>query len=156
MGLTEARRYSRAADDAQGKLIKRVADRLDEVMKNEFGEDMGALLIEGSSFGPVCVVSLRFLPKDLDPMQMIRQAIDALDGKPSRGTDGKAASLIRTTPLACQVCVPKEWTDEQIVKFANEENPAGTENGWKIRQLGETTRVTCLDDEKFIHAVLEC
>lgn len=41
--------------------------------------------------------------------------------------------IVRTGALDMQVCVPIEWSDDEIVSFANLENPAGTENGWHIR-----------------------
>jgi hypothetical protein len=39
--------------------------------------------------------------------------------------------------LDMRVCVPKEWTDEQIVAFAEKEIPCGTVNGWYIKNIGE-------------------
>ena len=36
-----------------------------------------------------------------------------------------------------QVCVPADWTDLQILEFAEAENPCGTTNGWFIRREGD-------------------
>lgn len=36
-----------------------------------------------------------------------------------------------------QVCVPADWTDEQVKEFADRENPCGTSNGWQIRREGD-------------------
>lgn len=47
------------------------------------------------------------------------------------------AIVTRRGVLDMQVCVPKEWTDEQAKKFADLENPCGTENGWFIRRQGD-------------------
>lgn len=68
--------------------------------------------------------------------------------------------------LDMQVCVPGEWTDEQIVEFANRENLAGTTNGWQIRRQGDPAlggtneRVPCAaparDGAGFVHVVLDC
>ena len=38
------------------------------------------------------------------------------------------AQVMRTGLLDMQVCVPKEWTDEQVLNFAEKENPCGTVN----------------------------
>jgi hypothetical protein len=56
--------------------------------------------------------------------------------------EGKAsqpdkAQVIRRGPLDMQVCVPKDWSDEQIKKFANLQNLCGTEHGWHIRKQGD-------------------
>jgi hypothetical protein len=61
-----------------------------------------------------------------------------------------------------QVCVPAEWTDEQVERFANSMNPAGTEHGWTIRradnpaQNGAPERVVCAQDPARVHIMLEC
>jgi hypothetical protein len=60
-----------------------------------------------------------------------------------------------------QVCVPKEWTDEQVVEYANSHNPCGTEDGWAIRRQGDMAlagadeRVTCEDREGCVHIMLD-
>jgi len=61
-----------------------------------------------------------------------------------------------------QVCVPAEWTDEQVERFANSMNPAGTDLGWTIRrsdnpaQYGAPERVVCASDPTRVHIMLEC
>lgn len=63
--------------------------------------------------------------------------------------------------LDMQVCIPKEWTDEQVVEFANKENPCGTTNGWQIRREGDEAlagceeRVQCGDRENYVHIMLD-
>ncbi len=60
-----------------------------------------------------------------------------------------------------QVCVPADWTDEQVIEFANRKNPAGTELGWKIRgpespyQNGAPVRVPCSERVGSVHIMLE-
>jgi hypothetical protein len=60
-----------------------------------------------------------------------------------------------------QVCVPKDWTDEQVKAFADAENPCGTENGWHIRREGDETlagapeRQQCAGDRELVHIVLD-
>lgn len=60
------------------------------------------------------------------------------------------AQVTRRSILSMQVCVPADWSDEQVLEFAEKENPSGTENGWVIRKAGATklsgsnaTRVIC-------------
>jgi predicted house-cleaning NTP pyrophosphatase (Maf/HAM1 superfamily) len=38
--------------------------------------------------------------------------------------------------LSIQVCVPSEWTDEEIIAFAERKSPCGTAGGWQIRRAG--------------------
>lgn len=61
-----------------------------------------------------------------------------------------------------QVCVPEDWTDEQIVEFANTTNPTGMRTGWAIRKegdrllIGDPERNPCAGREKHIHVMLDC
>jgi hypothetical protein len=60
-----------------------------------------------------------------------------------------------------QVCVPKDWTDEQVKEFADRMNPCGTTGGWFIRKegseylKGDPERRTCNDKVGFVHIVLD-
>lgn len=71
------------------------------------------------------------------------------------------ATLLRSGALDCQVCVPREWTDEQVRSFAEREFPCGTENGWFIRRQGDPSlagcdeRVTCSQDMAMVHIMLD-
>ena len=47
------------------------------------------------------------------------------------------AVVTKRGALDMQVCVPKEWTDEQVKEFADRESLCGTEHGWHIRRLGD-------------------
>lgn len=59
-----------------------------------------------------------------------------------------------------QVCIPIDWTNEQIKKFADSENPCGTEHGWVITKNGDPILLN--DPEKnpcesrvgFVHVML--
>lgn len=65
-----------------------------------------------------------------------------------------SAQTIRRKGLSVQVCVPADWTDEQIKEFAERDTPCGTENGWFIdSDLG---RVTCegIPGVGHVHVVL--
>lgn len=72
------------------------------------------------------------------------------------------ATVIKFGALDMQVCVPADWTDEQVEEFANRENPSGLEIGWKIRpadspyQAGAPVRVTCAKNADNVHIMLEC
>ena len=61
-----------------------------------------------------------------------------------------------------QVCVPKEYTDEQVVEFANASTPTGLDHGWSIRKeghkdlQGDPERVQCEEDPTMVHVTLEC
>lgn len=61
-----------------------------------------------------------------------------------------------------QVCVPVDWTDDQVKAFADTENPAGTENGWFIRRQGDKAlagcdeRVKCEGRAGAVHIMLDC
>ena len=60
-----------------------------------------------------------------------------------------------------QVCVPKNWTDEQVLEFADAENPTGTERGWHIRRegsellKGQPERRPCDERKDFVHIMLD-
>jgi hypothetical protein len=68
--------------------------------------------------------------------------------------------IIRSVGLPMQLCVPDEWTDEQVIAFAEKENPAGTENGWVVVKDGDPilkgakSRLTCGSDGDNIHIVV--
>jgi hypothetical protein len=68
---------------------------------------------------------------------------------------------IRRGALDMQVCVPSEWTDDEIVAFANREYLCGTENGWFIRREGDKAlagfpeRNPCTSRTNFVHVTLD-
>lgn len=63
--------------------------------------------------------------------------------------------------LDCQVCVPADWSDKEVVAFAEREFPCGTENGWQIRREGDpdlrgaAERVPCQQRESCVHIMLD-
>lgn len=73
----------------------------------------------------------------------------------------ESAEVSRVGLLDMQVCVPKDWTDEQARSFAESENPCGTRCGWQIRKEGDEClqgceeRVQCEDREDFVHIMLD-
>lgn len=72
--------------------------------------------------------------------------------------------VTRTGMFNMQVCVPDAWSDEQVVTFANRENPSGLERGWCIEKEGHEAlqgspeRVTCEDANRigYVHIMLDC
>lgn len=60
-----------------------------------------------------------------------------------------------------QVCVPMDWTDEQVKSFADRSNLCGTEHGWGIRRQGSEMlagadeRVMCSSRLGCVHVMLD-
>jgi len=71
------------------------------------------------------------------------------------------AEVTRRGVLDMQVCIPAEWTDEQVVDFSERENPCGTTNGWHIRRqgnphlAGDPERASCRDRANYVHIMLD-
>ena len=69
--------------------------------------------------------------------------------------------IVRYGMLDMQVCVPKEWTDKEVLKFAEQENLCGTTAGWEIRKRGNKylggcdERTQCCDHEENVHIMLD-
>jgi len=64
--------------------------------------------------------------------------------------------------LDMQVCVPEDYTDEQVKEFADSANPCGTTYGWVIRKEGDKMlkddpeRQPCLGGRTgFVHIMLD-
>ena len=74
---------------------------------------------------------------------------------------GDIAEIVRAGALDMQVCVPSDWDDSKVVKFANENNFCGTTNGWVIRKQGDrllngcNERVDCEQRRGFVHITLD-
>lgn len=71
------------------------------------------------------------------------------------------AEITRVGVLDIQVCVPSEWTDEQVKEYVNNKYLCGTTNGWQIRKQGHKLlagadeRVKCSAKEGFVHIMLD-
>ncbi len=72
-----------------------------------------------------------------------------------------SAEITRSGLLDMQVCVPSDWTDEQVEEFAKT-NPCGTTHGWQIRKQGSSLlkgdkeRVKCAEQSDHVHVMLDC
>lgn len=70
-------------------------------------------------------------------------------------------TVTRCGALDAQVCVPKEWTDEQAVALCESLYPCGTTGGWHIRKEGDKAlngspeRVECAGSSEFVHIMLD-
>jgi hypothetical protein len=51
--------------------------------------------------------------------------------------DTSRGQIIRRGPLDLQLCVPTEWTDEEVREYANHAELCGTANGWQIVREGD-------------------
>lgn len=70
-------------------------------------------------------------------------------------------NVVRAGVLSIQVCVPVGTRDEDIITFAESQNPCGTQNGWQIRregsalQQGDPERIRCAKDDHNEHVTLD-
>ncbi len=70
------------------------------------------------------------------------------------------AEMIRRGFLNIQACVPSDWTDEQVIAFAEQDTPCGTKQGWHICKQGcdalggMPERNPCTDRDGFVHILL--
>lgn len=76
-------------------------------------------------------------------------------------TDTGSPKVIQIGALDMQVCVPTDWSDEQVIEFANRENPCGTTGGWFIRKKGSKylqgapERRQCEERAGYVHIMLD-
>lgn len=56
--------------------------------------------------------------------------------------------------LDIQVCVPREYTDDQAISFAEGEYPSGVTSGWKVRD-DDPVRVTCSLHPENVHITMD-
>ena len=70
-----------------------------------------------------------------------------------------SAEVLRYGATEMQVCVPEDWTNEQVQAFAERENPSGV--GWLVREFGdpraegEPERTDCPEDFGWVHVTLD-
>jgi hypothetical protein len=69
--------------------------------------------------------------------------------------------VLKFGALDMQVCVPANWTDDQVKEFAEQAYPCGTSHGWGIRRQGDEAlrganeRVPCASRPGFVHIMLD-
>jgi hypothetical protein len=74
--------------------------------------------------------------------------------------------ILQRNFLTMQVCAKRDASDEEILKTCNEDNPAGTTNGWcqvvrKVEDMaGDNPErflpITCEKDSLRIHFIVLC
>jgi hypothetical protein len=70
--------------------------------------------------------------------------------------------IIKNRVLGMQLCVPVSFSENQILEFAEKENPCGAFNGWQLAKNGsmylggDEERVECLERPGFVHVVVGC
>jgi len=71
------------------------------------------------------------------------------------------ATITKHGFLDMQVCVPKDWGDEEVIAFAEQGYPCGTSLGWQIRRegspllSGDPERQSCDTLEDHVHIMLD-
>lgn len=71
------------------------------------------------------------------------------------------AEVTKIGTLDMQVCVPENWTDNQVRDFAEAKNSCGTTNGWFIRREGDDAllcqleRQPCAKRSGHVHIMLD-
>ena len=70
-------------------------------------------------------------------------------------------TITRIGIFSMQVCVPAGTTDDEVLSFAEKENPSGTVTGWLIRRQGDErldgadARVQCESEPDHVHIMLD-
>jgi hypothetical protein len=70
--------------------------------------------------------------------------------------------VVRHGLVGMQVCVPADFTDEQVETFANDDTPTGISSRWRVAKhghdvlAGSDERVTCEQRSGCVHLVLTC
>ncbi len=61
-------------------------------------------------------------------------------------------SVLQAKLLGLQICVPKDYTDEQAVRVGESRWPCCTSTGWHVDE--RQGRVVCSKDADMVHVVL--
>lgn len=70
--------------------------------------------------------------------------------------------VVRSGLVVMQVCVPADFTDEQVETFANDDTPTGISSHWRVAKQGHDVlagsdeRVACEQRSGCVHLVLTC
>lgn len=81
--------------------------------------------------------------------------------KRKRYSEAEKAIVVGKGVFDMQVCVPKEWSDDQIREFAESHYPCGTATGWSIRHQGseylndDEERTQCQEHADNCHIMLD-
>jgi len=74
---------------------------------------------------------------------------------------GKVPEIVRWSLLNLQVCVPEEYTDAEVIEFADHNHRTGLDHGWRIVRADEMTdgspeRNPCSQRKGCVHVLLSC
>lgn len=70
--------------------------------------------------------------------------------------------VVRRHIASMQVCVPKDFSNDEVIAFANKANESGTMDGWRIRKdgdlwlNGDPERQQCEKRPGCCHIMLDC
>ena len=64
--------------------------------------------------------------------------------------------VLKVGLVSAHVCVPGEWTNQQVEDFVNMHNPTGLDHGWRVHKTKDPERVPCEDRCSYVHVVLVC
>jgi len=88
------------------------------------------------------------------------EKIEKIGGNKIMVTIAQEASILRNSVFIVQVCVPKDWTDQEVIDFTERECPNRGTFNWSIVRTGDRLlddnprRVNCAENENFVHMVL--
>jgi hypothetical protein len=68
----------------------------------------------------------------------------------------KKPEIVRMGMLFIQVCVPENFSDDQVEEFANSEHGTGIKSKWTIDRSQVNVRAKCEEREGCTHLVLVC
>lgn len=72
------------------------------------------------------------------------------------------AEIIKIGLFGMQLCVPKDWTEIEIIESIENTHACGTTGGWRIVKDGsgllgdDPARVQCAEKSDFVHVLVEC
>ncbi len=62
------------------------------------------------------------------------------------------AEILKDRLLGLQVCVPKDWNNEKISRFANNEYSSSIEYKWQVSE--DIEKVQCCEHIDNVHVIL--
>lgn len=77
-------------------------------------------------------------------------------------SDNPTPQVLRVSLFAAHVCVPADYTDQQVEEFVNKDSPTGIASKWRICRNGhaflgeDAERVVCEDRKGCVHMLLSC
>lgn len=134
-------------------------DRIRAIVSEHGGEQMGA-----ETCIPTMERKLDFRCESKRIAENIVKQIRRIDTVKATAfkDDEPWPEVVKVSLLDMQVCVPADWTDEQVTDYANSASPTGIRSDWAIRKEGSEylqgapERCPCDDREGCVHISLDC